>query len=111
MSAIVINILVIELFQLSWFYHRDLLEKNIMISFSYYCKMFLGHRLVHYYYNTEAYSEPCQTSRMDLSRIFSHNVLLRKALSKMFDRILNKSLEYVKLCLYCLGSVCDSDMV
>ena len=38
----------------------------------------------------EAYSEPCQTSKMDLFA----EILLRKAPSKIFDRVLNTSLEY-----------------
>ena len=38
------------------------------------------------------------------------NFHLRKALPKMFGGILNTPLEYAHF-LYCLGSVCDSDMV
>ena len=57
-------------------YQHGLLRKNFMISFSYYlgiiaeCFSGIGQciivRITSPCYNTEAYSEPCQMSKMDL---------------------------------------------
>ena len=54
---------------------------------------------------------PLKRLRWTFSRkylaIFSHYLLLRKAPSKMFDGVLF----ICPFCLYCLGSVCDGDVV
>ena len=40
------KIVLIDRFKLFWLYQRDLLEKNFMISLSYYCRTFLGYKPV-----------------------------------------------------------------
>ena len=60
-----ISVLIMDLFKLFWLHWYN--QNNIAWSLGMiYCRMFLGYRLVHIYYNTKAYSEPCQTCRMDL---------------------------------------------